>query len=133
MAQTMQYAGFFQRLVALIIDGIIISVVSWILLMVLSNVGSAGANLANVIGLVLVLIYDVYFFTSTGQTPGCKVMSIKVVNANSELLSMGQAVIRVVVSYISGAVLLIGYLWMIWDANKQTWHDKAAGSFVIKV
>jgi uncharacterized RDD family membrane protein YckC len=32
---------------------------------------------------------------------------------------------------VSGAVVLIGFLWMIWDREKQTWHDKAAGSVVI--
>ena len=62
-----------------------------------------------------------------------KLMSIKLVNASGELLTMGQAVVRVVVAIFSGLVLLIGYLWAIWDANKQTWHDKAAGSFVVRV
>jgi uncharacterized RDD family membrane protein YckC len=37
------------------------------------------------------------------------------------------------VAIFSGLVLLLGYLWAIWDANKQTWHDKAAGSFVVRV
>ena len=27
----------------------------------------------------------------------------------------------------------LGFLWMVWDKNKQTWHDKAAGSYVIRV
>jgi len=27
----------------------------------------------------------------------------------------------------------LGFLWMLWDKDRQTWHDKAAGSFVIRV
>jgi uncharacterized RDD family membrane protein YckC len=32
---------------------------------------------------------------------------------------------------VSFVVFFIGYLWMLWDSNKQTWHDKAAGSVPI--
>jgi uncharacterized RDD family membrane protein YckC len=41
--------------------------------------------------------------------------------------------VRWIVAYISGATIFLGYLWMLWDPRKQTWHDKAAGSFVVKV
>jgi uncharacterized RDD family membrane protein YckC len=35
------------------------------------------------------------------------------------------------VSIVSAIVFLLGYLWMLWDPEKQTWHDKAAGSVVV--
>jgi uncharacterized RDD family membrane protein YckC len=35
-------------------------------------------------------------------------------------------------SYVSQLALLLGYLWMLWDPNKQTWHDKVAQSVVVK-
>ncbi|MEC8486226.1 MAG: RDD family protein, partial [Actinomycetota bacterium] len=34
---------------------------------------------------------------------------------------------------ISGQILYLGYLWMIWDKDRQTWHDKVAGTIVVKV
>jgi uncharacterized RDD family membrane protein YckC len=34
-------------------------------------------------------------------------------------------------SIVSAVVFLLGYLWMIWDSEKQTWHDKVAGSVVV--
>ena len=46
-------------------------------------------------------------------------------------LSVGTAFVRSLMKLISGAVLLIGYLWMLWDPEKQTWHDKVAGTYVV--
>jgi uncharacterized RDD family membrane protein YckC len=130
MAVAANYAGFFPRLVSLIIDIIILGIVQWVLSLIL---GSINPQLSSGLGTLIAVIYDVYFFTSTGQTPGMKLMSIKLVNASGELVTMGQAIVRVVVAIFSGIVIGIGYLWMLWDANKQTWHDKAAGSFVVRV
>ena len=39
--------------------------------------------------------------------------------------------IRYIGRYVSAIVLLLGYLWMLWDREKQTWHDKFAGSVVV--
>ena len=124
------YAGFFPRLVSLIIDGIILAIVQVVLGLIFASISS---QLGSALGTLVAVAYQVYFFTSTGQTPGMKLMSIKVVNGSGELLSIGQAIVRFVVAIFSGMILLIGYLWMLWDANKQTWHDKAAGSFVVRV
>ena len=130
MAIAANYAGFFPRLISLIIDGIILAVVQIVLGLVLATI---SPELSSALGTLIAVAYQVYFFTSTGQTVGMKLMSIKVVNANGELLSVGQAIVRFVVAILSGLVLLIGYFWMLWDENKQTWHDKAAGSFVVRV
>jgi uncharacterized RDD family membrane protein YckC len=130
MAVATNYAGFFPRLFSLIIDGVILAIIQAVLALVL---GSINPNLGNGLGTLIAVVYEVYFFTSTGQTPAMKLMSIKLVNANGELLTVGPAIIRVLVAFISGIALGIGYLWMLWDPNKQTWHDKAAGSFVIRV
>ena len=68
-----------------------------------------------------------------GKTVGAMALGICVVPADgSGSVSIGKALIRAVVGYISGFVLLLGFLWMLWDSNKQTWHDKAAGTYVIK-
>jgi len=46
-------------------------------------------------------------------------------------IGYGRAFVRWLVSLVSGFVILIGYLWMLWDSEKQTWHDKAANSVVV--
>ena len=130
MALELKYAGFVPRLVSLVIDGIILLLVQIVLGMVL---GEAGATGAASLGFIISLVYTVYFLTSIGQTPGMKLMSIKLINSEGGLLTLGQAVIRVFVAIVSGMVFGIGYLWMLWDGNKQTWHDKAVGSLVVRV
>jgi uncharacterized RDD family membrane protein YckC len=55
-----------------------------------------------------------------------------VVDADGNRPSVGAALIRTLVAYLSGAVLLLGYLWALWDPRKQTWHDKVAGTFAVK-
>lgn len=127
------YAGFGQRFVSLLIDVIVLIIVQVVLMVVLGVLGEAGATMAQGLGMLVGIGYQAYFFTKTGQTPGMKIMNIKLVNGSGEIVSIGQALVRIVVAYISGLVLAIGYLWMIWDANKQTWHDKAAGTFIVRV
>jgi hypothetical protein len=45
-------------------------------------------------------------------------------------IGYSRVAIRWLVSIVSAAVTLLGYFWMLWDPEKQTWHDKAAGSIV---
>ena len=123
------YAGFWRRFAGLLLDGLVLSTVSTLLTTVLGSHGAGSAAL----GLLISTAYQVYFFTSTGQTLGAKVMGIKVVDLDGNPLSVNLAVIRVIGSYVSGALLGIGYLLMLWDSRKQTLHDRMAGSFVVKL
>jgi uncharacterized RDD family membrane protein YckC len=82
--------------------------------------------------------YYASFHARLGQTPGKKAVSIKVIAPDGSLLSGGRAFVRVLVYFVesflaSYLVGFLGLLWMVWDKNKQTWHDKAAGSYVIRV
>ncbi len=59
---------------------------------------------------------------------------MRVVDVDSgELIGYGRAFGRSLVSIVSGLVIGIGYLWMLWDPRKQTWHDKAVGSVPVRV
>ena len=123
------YAGFWRRFAGLCLDGLVLGTVSTFLTTVLGSHGASSAAL----GVLISTAYQVYFFTSTGQTLGSKVMGIKVVDLDGNPLSVDLALIRVVGSYVSSALLGIGYLLMLWDGRKQTLHDKMAGSFVVKL
>jgi uncharacterized RDD family membrane protein YckC len=84
------------------------------------------------IGILLSLVYFTYFHGSTGQTPGDAALSIRVVDKDGgRSIGYGRAFVRWLVSIVSGIVILLGYLWMLWDSEKQTWHDKAANSVVV--
>jgi uncharacterized RDD family membrane protein YckC len=119
-------AGFWRRFAASLIDGILLGIVSTILQAILGQ--DAGYGL----GTLITIAYFVYFHGTTGQTPGDAALSIRVVGKDDGVpIGYGRAFIRWLVSLVSGIVILIGYLWMLWDSEKQTWHDKAANSVVV--
>jgi uncharacterized RDD family membrane protein YckC len=122
-------AGFWRRFAAALIDGILLGIVSGILRAIL---GAAGSGL----GTLVAITYFTYFHGRTGQTPGDAALGIRVLDVRDNVgqpIGYGRAFIRWLVSIVSFFVFLLGYLWMLWDARKQTWHDKAAGSVPIHV
>jgi uncharacterized RDD family membrane protein YckC len=122
---TSERAGFWRRFAASFIDGIVIGIISTVLQLILGN---AGVGLSFLIGIV----YYTYFHGKTGQTPGDAALSIRVVDRDGGgPIGYGRAFVRWLVSLVSGIVILLGYLWMLWDSEKQTWHDKAANDVVI--
>ncbi len=119
-------AGFWRRLAAALIDGILLGIVSGILEAIF------GTNAGYGLGTLITIGYFVYFHGTTGQTPGDAALSIRVVGKDDGApIGYARAFVRWLVSLVSGFVILIGYLWMLWDSEKQTWHDKAANSVVI--
>jgi uncharacterized RDD family membrane protein YckC len=123
-------AGFWRRFGAVIVDGILLGVVSTILQFIIGKNGGSG------LGFLIGLAYFTYFHGSTGQTPGDAALGIRVVDVRDNLgqpIGYGRAFLRWLVSLVSAIVIFIGYLWMLWDPQKQTWHDKAAGSVPIKL
>lgn len=129
-SKTLAYASFWQRFAAVFLDGIILMVVNFLLGAVLKSVYQQSSWIGTIIGWA----YSVYFIGSSGQTPGKKVLNIKVVKADGSTLTYGDAVLREVIGkLVSVITLLIGFLWMLWDPNSQTLHDKIAKTYVVKV
>jgi uncharacterized RDD family membrane protein YckC len=127
-AVTGETAGFPERLVAYIIDLIILVIPFIIISLLLPTV------LYIIVALVIGVGYFVYFWTSSGQTIGKMVMGLKVVSAESgDLLDPGTAVLRYVGYIVSSIPIYLGFFWVLWDPNKEGWHDKIAKTRVIKV
>ncbi|MFA5776648.1 MAG: RDD family protein [Patescibacteria group bacterium] len=132
------YAGFFERFIAALIDGVLIGIANFVLGFVLGTVlGGAKwvQSVANLIAMAMAASYYVYFISQRGQTIGKKVMHLRVQNITTgQNLDVVSAILREIVGkFLSGVVLLLGYFWMLWDDKKQTWHDKIAKSIVVKV
>jgi uncharacterized RDD family membrane protein YckC len=118
-------AGFWNRFAAALIDGVLLGIVSTVLQIA---VGSAGT----VVGVAVGLAYYTYLEGESGQTIGKRAVGIRVVDiAGGGAIGFSRAFIRYVGRYISAIVILLGYLWMLWDPQKQTWHDKLANSVVV--
>ncbi len=126
---TMAYAGFGRRLLAVILDGIILSIPAVGLGFALSF-GRSGGSGSNIL---LTILYEALLIALwNGQTIGKLAMGIRVVTADGAPVPVGMAFARAGMKIVSGAALGLGYLWMLWDLNKQTWHDKVAKTYVIR-
>jgi uncharacterized RDD family membrane protein YckC len=122
-------ADFVQRLLAALIDGVIVGIPFAILYLALHAFGY-------LIGVLGAIAYGIYFEAGpAGQTVGKRAMGIRVIRLDTGgPLGWGPAAIRYVVrSLISGLLCGLGYWWMLWDKERQTWHDKAAGTIVVPV
>ena len=86
-------------------------------------------------GLAFGIYYNIFLLGRTGQTLGNRAVGIKVVDKmNGQPIGPARAFIRLLVGSIASGLLCgLGYWWMLWDEEKQTWQDKVANSYVITV
>ncbi|MEK7504271.1 MAG: RDD family protein [Patescibacteria group bacterium] len=132
------YASFWRRLGAILLDGLIISIINGLfgaIVGVIFGQTDTASWINQLLSMIVGISYYVYFIGNRGQTPGKMVLKIKVVKIGTEeTVGYGGAFMREVVGkFLSGISLGLGYLWSIWDHDKQTWHDKIAKTVVVKV
>jgi uncharacterized RDD family membrane protein YckC len=113
------------RLMALFVDGTILFALGGIGFLTVREPG-AGA------GFFISLAYYWFFLTrNQGQTPGKALMKIRVIKADGTPISDSDALMRYI-GYTVNTLTIIGWLWAFLDANQQGWHDKIAGTYVVK-
>jgi uncharacterized RDD family membrane protein YckC len=119
-------ASFGRRLVAYLVDAIALGIIYGILYAI-------NTTLGQVLGLVISLAYFTYFEGSpSGQTVGKKALGIRVIDfGTGGPIGYGRGFIRWISRILSTIPCLLGYFWMLWDKEKQTWHDKLATSIVV--
>jgi uncharacterized RDD family membrane protein YckC len=152
----MAYAGFWLRVVAAIIDGVLISIVMWVVSLAL-NAGMmmdaaqmggqmteeqalaiAAAAMRNsvilfVVSLVIGIVYYCGMESSARQaTLGKMAVGVKVTDEAGNRISFGRAVGRYFAKFASTIILLIGFLMVAFTEKKQGLHDKLAGTLVVK-
>jgi uncharacterized RDD family membrane protein YckC len=94
----------------------------------------ATAIAIGVLGYLIVAFIYLRMLGSTGQTWGRRIVGIRVVGEmDGQPIGFGRALGRQLFAiFISAQIFYLGYLWMLWDDKKQTWHDKVVGSIVIR-
>ncbi len=157
-----QFAGFGARLGALLLDTIFsfvalipTGVVAGILLATAptqrysstdaygETTISEGPAIGFILGAVAIVALTALLFSlwnqvlrqgRTGQTLGKKVSGIRVVGRqDGQPIGSGRALGRWLFAWlISGSICYLGYLWALWDPQKQTWHDKVVDTVVIR-
>ena len=127
---TLEKVGFGTRFVAFIIDAILLGVVNQI---VASIFGGGDPTRVSGLTTLIGIAYIVGLWTYWGgQTIGKKAMGIKVVKADGTPFGLVPAIIRYVGYIVSAVVILLGFIWILFDPDKQGWHDKIAGTYVVK-
>ncbi len=136
--ESQQYAGFWIRAFALIIDNIVFGLVLTIPFLMLGASADAAA-LADGIPTSFIMIYVLLIvavlalWVNKGATPGKMLTKTKIVDATTgDNLSWGKAILRLLGYIPSQIVFFLGFIWVAFDAKKQGWHDKIANSVVIK-
>ncbi|WP_070339938.1 RDD family protein [Pseudomonas aeruginosa] len=73
------------------------------------------------------------FWTHNGQTLGMQVWGLRVQNRDGSAISRLQALLRFMIAIASWLCLGLGFLWMLWDKDKRTWHDRYSESQVVRL
>lgn len=135
-------AGFWMRLLAAIIDGIVLSVVGLVIGKALgqdvftAKNGTVSYRLTGGPFLLTDVVNALYFIvlegSAAGQTLGKKVMGIRVVGIDdARPIGYGRAFVRWIGRLVSALPCFLGFFWMLWDGEKQTWHDKFSSAVVV--
>ena len=141
VAGALQYAGFWIRFGAKIVDWLIISAFSFIIFIPL-GIFMATRISSTSSGLTMVLIqimnyaipatYVTFFLGKFGATPGKMACKLKVVTADNERVSYLRALGRYFAEILSSLILLIGYIMAAFDDERRTLHDRICDTRVIR-
>ena len=131
------YAGFWPRALAFLIDWMLVAVISMPVIVVAFGAEYFSLDPIRRAGdLVIALIVGgiiVGFWRHCGATPGKLAVGLKVVDAQTGgRPSTGRLVVRVLCYVVSAIPLYLGFLWVAVDRRKQGWHDKIAGTIVVQ-
>lgn len=137
--QQYEYAGFWMRFAASIIDSILIGLAVGVPLTIVGDFmgiaawDSADVSIVDVVSQVICFVVYVYCWVTYAGTPGKRLLKLKVLDADTgEHLSGGRAALRYVGYFVSAIAVFLGFLWVVFDKRKQAWHDKMANSVVVK-
>jgi len=129
-----QKASFWRRLGASLLDGIIVGIAGAILGVIVGMMGTTSASIINGLSMIASIgYYLATYMNMQGRTIGKKILNIQVIKKDGTPMTDPFTIIvrDVVGKFISSIVLLLGYIWMLFDKNSQTWHDKIAGTYVV--
>jgi uncharacterized RDD family membrane protein YckC len=137
--QQLEYVGFWTRVVASLVDTVLMLIIIMPILLsiygreyLLSDKvieGPADFLLTWLFPAIAVLA----FWAAKQATPGKMVFGARIVDANhGGKPSTLQYIVRYLGYFVSVLPLCLGLLWVAWDRRKQGWHDKLAGTVVVR-
>jgi uncharacterized RDD family membrane protein YckC len=134
------YAGSITRLIAFIIDALIVTTAIGIIAFVSRFLGDflhvqgGTLRLLQLVTVAISVLFQIGYFVGlwqlAGMTIGKHIMGLIVVAEDGGRVTFGKAIRRYVGYYIS-AILMLGYIWILLDPRRQGWHDKFAKTLVL--
>jgi uncharacterized RDD family membrane protein YckC len=167
-APGLQYAGFWIRLGAYLIDSIPLLVLGFIFLLPMFGAmgeamstmpppprgvsvdspeylawqsllterlagATASMSAASALLQLVSAVYFVGFWAWRAQTPGMMLLGLRIARARDGTPpGLGRSILRYIGFFISAIVVFIGFIWVAFDSRKQGWHDKIAGTVVVR-
>src|SRR5271169_275483 len=119
----MPRAGFWVRMAALLLDVLLVGFVMSV------PAGHAFGNFH----LVILAIYGAVMWKLRGATVGGIVFDLHVVRLDGRPIDWETAIVRALGCFLSLFVVFLGFIWIAFDDNSQAWHDKIAGTVVVRV
>jgi uncharacterized RDD family membrane protein YckC len=114
-------AGFWIRMVALLLDVILVAIVVH------------AINASDDWYLLLLATYGAVMWKIRGSTVGGIVFNLEVVRHDGREMDWGTTVVRALSSFLSLIVIGLGFIWIAIDPENRAWHDKIAGTLVVRV
>ena len=137
--ENQEYAGFWIRFGAVLIDLVVMAIVFWVpLTLIYGEEYWVGDQFYHgfwdlMFSYILPFVVTIWFWLRFFGTPGKMALRLKIVDANTgSQLSLGQAIGRYFAYIVAAIPLLLGYIWVGIDKRKQGLHDKLAGTVVIR-
>ena len=124
-AATLPRAGFWRRLLATLLDAVVVSLTLGLLHRVWPNFGGVFP--------FWLAIYCISLWATKGATIGGIICGLKVVRLDDRPVSWSVAAVRGLSAFLSLAIAGLGFIWVAFDDEKQSWHDKIAGTTIVKV
>ena len=97
---------------------------------------SGGLDHDPILGsLLLVSLFAFFakFWTHNGQTLGMQVWGVRIQNQDGTAIDLWQALLRFFIAIGSWLLGGLGFLWMLWDKDQRTWHDRYSESVVVQL
>ena len=126
-----EYAGFWARFLAVIIDGLILLVVAALPAGIIGLLTESVALFYVIDVLISIAYYS--WGNGSGGTWGKQVMGLRVISPDQGGdIGPAAGLGRTIVWWLGTIPFYLGWFWMLWDREKRCWHDHAAGSIVVK-
>lgn len=139
--EELEYVGFWLRVGASLIDSILLIAVTIPFLLIIYGDAPFKSDVTFIqgpadffISYVFPAVAIIAFWTAKQATPGKMLIGAKIVDASTgHAPTMGQLIGRYFAYFLSIIVVFIGCIWVAFDDRKQGWHDKLAGTVVVRL